>query len=446
MSILLIPSQSLTFLGFNLNSVSMTVTLTQEKRDQLESLCTEAMNGEDLSIGFVAKVIGKVVSALPGMEFGRLHYRNVERDKIYALSANQRDYDALMQLSPAAKQELRWWCDNVGHGYRRIQHASYSHSFQVDASDCSGWGIACTTDESLQSHGFWSQEQRSFHINLRELYVVFICLTVFCKEMSDTHIRFEIDNTTAVSYVNGMDGCKSAACDEVAKKIWDWCIERGLWLSAVHIPGTMNVKADALSRRRYSDHEWMLNNDMSSKLCKIFPGLTIDLFASILNHRLPRYVSWGPDCQAVSVDAFNISWKGEKFYAFPPFSLIPRCLEKVVCGQAEGVLVVPAWPTQTWYTRVVQMLISQPVMMVWTKETSLLIHPSGPRTHNMQGRLKLMACQVSGDTTKCRAFLNTLPTYLSTHGDLPLRNSTQFILRNGLHSVVQGKLLHFRQI
>ena len=140
---------------------------------------------------------------------------------------------------------------------------------------------------------------------------------------------------------------------------------------------------------------------------------------------------------------FNISWKGGKCYAFPLFSLIPCCLEKVVCDQAEGVLVVPAWPTQTWYTRIVQMLIRQSVVMVWTKETSLLIHPSGLQTHNTQGHLKLMACQVSGDTTKCRAFLNTLPTYLSTHGDLPLRNSIQFILRKGLYSVVQGKLLHF---
>ena len=67
-----------------------------------------------------------------------------------------------MQLSPAAKEELKWWCDNVGHGYRRIQHATYSHSFQVDASD-SGWCIACTTNESLHSHGFWSQ--RSLDIN-----------------------------------------------------------------------------------------------------------------------------------------------------------------------------------------------------------------------------------------------------------------------------------------
>ena len=67
----------------------MTVTLTQEKRNQLESLCTEAMNGEDWSIRFVAKVIGKAVSALPGVEFGRLHYRDLERVKIYALSAKK---------------------------------------------------------------------------------------------------------------------------------------------------------------------------------------------------------------------------------------------------------------------------------------------------------------------------------------------------------------------
>jgi len=165
---------------------------------------------------------------------------------------------------------------------------------------------------------------------------------------------------------------------------------------------------------------------MFSRLCKIFSGLTIDLFAIF--------------------DAFNISWKVEKFYSFPLFSFIPGCLEKVVCAQAEGVLMVPAWSTQTWYTRIVQMLISQPVVMVWMKETSLLIHPSGPRTQNMQGHLKLMACQVSEDTTKYRAFLNTLLTYLSTNEHLPLRNSAQFILGNGLYSVVQGKLLYFPQI
>jgi len=439
------PSQSLTFLGFNLNSVSMTVTLTQEKKEQLISLCTEALTGKIFPIRFVAKVIGKIVSALPGVEFGKLHYRNLERDKIRALSANNGDYNAIMQLSEGAKKELNWWCSNVMHVSRRIKHPPHSYSFQTDASD-SGWGIASSTDESLQSHGIWSQEQRSLHINVRELYVVFICLTIFCKDMHGIHVRFELDNTTAVSYVNEMGGCKSVACNAVAIKIWNWCIDRDLWISAVYLPGTMNVEADALSRRRYSDHEWMLNKSIFCKLCKIFPDLTIDLFASVLNHQLPRYASWRPDPKAVFADAFSKSWEGEKFYAFPPFSLIPRCLDKVISDRAEGLIVVPAWPTQTWYTRILQMLISQPVVMVWSKDTHLLVHPAGPKTHSMQGRLKLMACLVSGNTTKCRAFHNTLPMYSSAHGDQPLRSSTQFILKNGLNSVVQGKLLHFLQI
>ena len=83
----------------------------------------------------------------------------------------------------------------------------------------------------------------------------------------------------------------------------------------MHIPGTMNVKEDVFSRRLYSDHKWMLNNDMFSRLCKIFPGLTIDLFASALNHRLPRHVSWGRDSQAVSVDT-SFHGKGKRFMPF----------------------------------------------------------------------------------------------------------------------------------
>ena len=439
------PSQSLTFLGFVLNSVSMTVTLTQEKKEQLKSLCTEALSQEIFPIRFVAKVIGKIVSALPGAGFGRLHYRNLERDKIRALVVNNGDYDAVMHLSSGAKEDLSWWCNNVMKVHRKIQHPTPAHSFQVDASD-SGWGIVCTTDESLHSHGVWSQKQQALHINVRELYVVFICLTIFCKDMYATHVRFEIDNSTAVSYLNDMGGCRSKACNAVATKIWNWCIDKDLWVSAVHISGVLNVKADVLSRKRCSDHEWMLNKAIFSQLCEFFPGLTIDLFASVLNHQLPRYVSWRPDPFAISTDAFSRPWGDEKFYAFPPFSLIPHCLDKILNDQAEGLLVVPAWPTQVWYTKILQMLISQPVVMVWRKESQLLLHPSGSKTHSMQGRLKLMACLVSGNTTESRVFLSTLQTYSSTHGDLPLRNSTQYILESGLCSVVQGKLLHFHLV
>ena len=73
------------------------------------------------------------------------------------------------------------------------------------------------------------------------------------------------------------------------------------------------------------------------KLRAVFPALSIDLFASVLNAQLARYVSWNPHPHATFVDAFSIPWTGEYFYAFPPFSLIHKCLRKIEAELAEGV-------------------------------------------------------------------------------------------------------------
>ena len=433
------PTQELTFLGFILNSKTMTVTMSQEKKEKLRALCLEALHTEPLTIRFVARVIGKIVSSLPGVKFGKLQYRNLERDKNKYLALHCGNFEGLMYISPLAKEELNWWVTNVMEVNNVIGSAPFSHVFQTDASN-TGWGIACTTDRAQQTSGIWSQDQAALHINVRELYVVFICLKTFCKDRQDCHLKFELDNMTAVTYINQMGGSNSYDCDALARKIWAWCIPKNIWLSALHIPGTSNVLADSLSRR-YSDHEWMLNKHYFSIICDIFPNLSIDLFASILNNQLPRYVSWKPDPNATYVDAFNISWEHEYFYAFPPFSLIHKCLEKIVVENAEGVLIVPVWASQTWYTRVLQLLVAQPRLMIWTSTRELLIHPLG-KVHSMAGKLKLMVCPLSGDSTKNKAFQNTLPQFSLTHGVHLHANSTRSISRDGLYSVVRGRLIH----
>jgi hypothetical protein len=321
----LIPTQEITFLGFVINSLSLTVALSQQKKLKLKSLCLQALSGQVFTIRFIAHVIGKIVSSLPGVEFGKLHYRNLEREKVKALTHNQGNYDSTINLSKPAKEDLQWWVNNVMDAHHNIRQPPITYVFQTDASD-SGWGIHSTTHTSLQSQGVWSHEQASLHINVRELYVVYICLTIFCRTMVKVHIRFELDNLTAVTYINQMGRSKSIACDTVAKKIWEWCCYRDLWLTALHIPGSTNVIADSLSRKYPSDHEWMLNPLIFRKICELFSPISIDLFASKLNFQLPRFASWKPDPQATIIDAFSISWEKEYFYAFPPFSLIHKCI------------------------------------------------------------------------------------------------------------------------
>ena len=53
------------------------------------------------------------------------------------------------------------------------------------------------------------------------------------------------------------------------------------------------------------DHEWQLNRVIFQKLTAVFPALSIDLFASVFNAQLLRYVSWNPDRYGTFVDAFS---------------------------------------------------------------------------------------------------------------------------------------------
>ena len=61
-----IPSQKLTFLGFVLDSKAMTVTLTEEKVQQILSVCASLLNTQMPAIRQIAEVIGILVSNFPG--------------------------------------------------------------------------------------------------------------------------------------------------------------------------------------------------------------------------------------------------------------------------------------------------------------------------------------------------------------------------------------------
>ena len=87
----------------------------------------------------------------------------------------------------------------------------------------------------------------------------FFALQTFCPELRGQHVRLMIDNTTAVSYINNMSGSHSATCNTLTREIWFWCIERNLWLSAAHLPGTSNAAADRASRVFCDQTEWKLD-------------------------------------------------------------------------------------------------------------------------------------------------------------------------------------------
>ena len=133
------PTQEIEFLGFLLNSVSMTIRLPPAKASYVKKSCVDLQRQTQLTIRELAHVIGLLVSSLPGVHFGELHYRQLEIYKTAALQKNKGNYDAAMHLTPASRSELTWWIQNVETSYKNIIVPSPDIMLTTDAST-KGWG------------------------------------------------------------------------------------------------------------------------------------------------------------------------------------------------------------------------------------------------------------------------------------------------------------------
>ena len=77
----LMSTQTISFVGFILNFVSMNVCLTPEKTNNLILCCKELLRLDSFSIMEFARVIGKLVASQPGVFHAPLFYKNPEIEK-----------------------------------------------------------------------------------------------------------------------------------------------------------------------------------------------------------------------------------------------------------------------------------------------------------------------------------------------------------------------------
>ena len=171
------------------------------------------------------------------------------------MEENNGDYDANVTLSEGSIVELKWWSRHVVNGFKPISHGDPSLIITTDAS-LQGWGGEC---ENARTGAFWSHVEAKEHINYLELLAAFLSLQTFARKKTNLHVRLMIDNTSAVSIINHMGTSHSVKCNALAKTVWEWCIERQIWISAAHIPGRDNFIADFESRHNERESEWMLD-------------------------------------------------------------------------------------------------------------------------------------------------------------------------------------------
>ena len=102
---IVVPVQKLKFLGFLIDSVKMVVPLPVDKIDNTIQECKVLLKKQEATIREVAKVIGTLVSVFPAVEYGPLHYRNLELQKIDQLKNCKGNYNLKMRITNSMKTD-----------------------------------------------------------------------------------------------------------------------------------------------------------------------------------------------------------------------------------------------------------------------------------------------------------------------------------------------------
>ena len=438
----LVPTQKLIFFGFILDSVQFKIFLTDEKVQKIIAKARSLLETGLVVVREVASFIGLVINAFYAVLEAPLYYRSLERDKIVGLGEHG-DFDNMVILSDNSIQELIWWEQNVAiKNGKRIRPKKVQMRCRTDAS-FEGWG-SIDLNSDLHANGRWSFQESKHSINFLELLAIFYALQALYCNKKNVHIEFQSDNISAIKYINDMGGMTSKSMDSLAKDIWLWCLDREIFISAVHIPGIHNT-ADFYSRNFSDSTEWMLKKEIFQRLCSHFFQPDIDLFASRLNRQLEVFVSWFPEPGAIHYDALSMSWQDYIPYIFPPFSLVGKVINKIVDDKVEkAILVFPFWKSQSWFPLLLDNMCSFPVRL--PRHRDLLVLPHNGSVHPLYRSLRIAAVVVSGRRCRIEAFRQELYRLFSTRGDKVPKNSTSTPGTSGMFGIIYGMEIHFRRL
>ena len=381
------PQQLFNFVGYRFDLVSGRVLPTQDRWIALQEKLNFIKNQSSCTVRQFMSLIGLLTTTEKQVLSGHLHMRPIQ----WHLKRHWHVPEVLekvIPVPPSLRPHLDWWLDESNVlGGQTLHPLQHTLQLFTGASN-KGWGAHL--GDSI-ARGVWSPMESHLHINFLELKAVLLALKKFKHLCRDQIVLVARDNTTVVSYINKQGGMKSGSLCALLWGLLSWCHPRGIVLRARHIPGHLNVIADKLSRHnQVIQTEWSLSQQVFNLLCSRWAQPQVDLFAIRYNHKLPQFVSPVPDPTAWAVDALSLPWGNLDVYTFPPVSLVPQVVAKMIDqGCRRMILIAPGWPNMPWFWDLVNLSVQIPFTLPLVKD--LVTHPFSGLVHRNLGNLNLHA-------------------------------------------------------
>ncbi len=351
------PVQRISFLGMELDSVSQTARLTEERVQSVLN-CLNSFRGRTAApLKLFQRLLGHMASAAAVTPLGLLHMRPLQhwlhgRVPRWAWQSGTHR----LSITPYCRQTFSPWSDpsflRAGVPLEQVSR----HAVVFTDASATGWGA---TYNRHAVSGLWTGPQLHWHINCLELLAVRLALGRLKGPLHGKHVLIRTDNTATVAYINRQGGLRSRRMWQLARHLLLWSQKHLRSLRAIHIPGMLNRAADELSRQPALPGEWRLHPQVVQLIWGLFGAAQVDLYASPDSTHCQLFYSLTEG--TLGTDALVHSWpQGLRKYAFPPVSLLAQTLCKVREDEEQVLLVAPYWPSRTWFSELMLLATAPP--------------------------------------------------------------------------------------
>ena len=310
----------------------------------------------------VSQLMGSLNWASGLIPLGRLYLIPLQRH-FHSLGLTDRFTSPRRSDPLALANLLRRWLDP-----RFLTSGIPLRTFQAEFTifaDASTQGWGAHMGDSLIS-GTWTHTDRKPHISCLELKAVFHALQHWAQMLPGHQVMIATDNSTVVSYINKQGGTHSPTLLRLTVELL-WLEAQNIIVGAIHIPGCLNVIADHLSLPNQPIlTEWSRNR---GTYLQGSGTPEVDMFATLSNSHLPRFMSPIAEPRALAVDALSQDWQGRSMYMFPPFPLLNKVMQKLRSTQmAEVILVAPWWPSQSWFPHLLRLCVEHSLVLPYRRD------------------------------------------------------------------------------
>jgi hypothetical protein len=232
-------SQRITFLGIEIDSMRMELLLSNTKLCEFKGELAKLRQRVRASKKQLQSLAGKRNWASAVVHGGRVFLRRI----INSFSGLKQDWHN-MRIQGDLLADLYWWHNVMSPFNEKSLILNNNHITYIATDACKEGGGGLHALDWFYVN--WGQEfpcSKEFYTDELEAFAVILAAKRWAKDWQNRRVVVLCDNTTTVACIN--------KCTSRNKNLTGFLREL-FWLSAsykaVHVPGTSNVLADAISR------------------------------------------------------------------------------------------------------------------------------------------------------------------------------------------------------